>query len=114
MAGKTREHGLGYGLVAIALFLLWWLNKNGLLHETVSSRIVTSSGTVVADPLTGFPQFDTNVPSTVPANIAEAVAPIDEHGVITNSPANPTKCSCPLGTSQWRNAADSTYWCVPT
>jgi hypothetical protein len=113
MAKQTREHHLGYALVAIALFILWWLNKQGLLHESVSSSIVSAAGTVVADPVTGFPQFDPRVPSTVPTNIADAVAPIDVHGTITNSPANPALSSCPIGTSHYHNVADDTYWCVP-
>lgn len=114
MAGKTHEHGLGYALIAAALFLLWWLNKNGLLHESVSSKIITPAGTVTSDPATGFPQFDSNVASTIPANWTDAVAPIDEHGVITLSPSDPAKASCPIGTSPWRNAADGNYWCIPT
>lgn len=113
MAKGTREHHLGYALVAAALFLLWWLNSKGLLHESVSSKIVTSAGTVLSDPVTGGPQFDPSAPSTVPANIAEAIAPIDGNGVLTNSPADPTKCTCPIGTTLWKNSADSTYWCVP-
>lgn len=114
MAKGTREHHLGYALVAVALFILYWLNKNGLLHESVTSSIVTAAGTVTSDPATGFPQFDPNVASTIPANISAAVAPIDINGVVTNTPADPSKCSCPIGTSQWHNAADNTYWCVPT
>jgi len=113
MAGKTHEHNLGYALVAVALFILWYLNKNGLLHESVVSSIVTPTGTVTSDPATGYPQFDPNTPSTVPANIAQAVAPIDKNGVITTAPADPTSITCPLGYTPWHNAADGTYWCMP-
>ena len=114
MAKQTREHHLGYALVAAALFILWWLNKQGLLHESVSSSIVTAAGTVTSDPLTGFPQYDPRVPATIPTNIDKAVFPIAADGTISPNPSDPTRCSCPTGTTPWHNAADDSYWCVPT
>jgi len=111
-----RENIFGLALAAIALFLLWLMNKKGLLHESVSAKIggatVTTAGTILPDEF-GFPVYDTRYPSTVPETEAFAIAPIDTNGNITQFPKNPRGCTCPIGFSKWRNAADSSLWCLP-
>lgn len=111
----TNTDILGWGLVIIALLLLYFLNKKGLLHESVSTNILTPDGTTTQDPVTGYPQYDTNVAQTVPSQIAQAVAPIyTPTGEITSHPPDPTQISCPIGTSPWHNVTDDSYWCLPT
>jgi hypothetical protein len=114
MAKHTKESHLGYALVFAALLALWYLNKKGLLHESVSSSIVTPDGTVLSDPKTGFPQYDSSDPQTFPPNLDKAVAPINGDGSVSAYPADPTTCSCPIGLSAWHDVKDNAYWCIPT
>lgn len=110
-----REQHLGIWLTAGAALLLYYLSKNGLLHQSVTSSILTSDGTsTVPDPITGAPQFDMGNSATVPKGFESAVPPIDAStGIATTSPADPTRCSCPQGYSLWHNANPDTYWCIP-
>jgi len=108
-----RESIFGIILAAIALALFYLFNKKGLLHESVSSKIITGAGTVVSAASTGFPQYDTRVPATVPETEAFAIAPIDSHGNVTQFPADPLSSTCPVGYSKWHNIADGSTWCLP-
>lgn len=110
-----REQHLGMWLTAGAALLLYYLSKNGLLHQSVTSSILTPDRTsTVPDPLTGAPQFDMGNAFTVPPGFSSAVPPIDAStGIATTSPGDPTKCSCPQGYSLWHNVNPDTYWCIP-
>lgn len=108
-----RESIFGLILAAIAIALFYLFNKKGLLHEGVSSSIITAQGTVIPDMVTGFPQYDTRIPATVPEAEAFALKPLDSLGNATQFPANPMKATCPIGYSKWNNAADGSTWCLP-
>lgn len=112
----TRERTLGIVLATAVAALLYMLTRSGLLHESVSAAIdptlLTPQGTVTPDPVTGRPRFDSRVPRTVPANYASKIAPIDSLGVITSTPYNPSKATCPAGYQLFNDAADGTYWCI--
>lgn len=112
-----REHIFAAVLAAIAIALLYLLNKSGLLHEAVSHKIggttVSAAGTIQPDPVTGYPVYDTTQPQTVPETEAFAVAPIDITGKITQFPANPFSATCPIGYRKWKNVADNSIWCLP-
>lgn len=110
----TDGQKLGLGLTGVAVFLLWLLNRKGLLHESVTAKIITSQGTVLSDPVTGAPQFDHTVPSTVPPNEEFAIAPIDGDGTVTFNIRQPRKASCPSGYQLWKDAASGRYECIPS
>ena len=107
----TREQKFGVGLLALILFLLWWLSKKGLLHESVTSRVLTGSATAaLTDPVTGAHAFDAN---SVPDNEEAAFAPLSDNGVATFHPANPKTASCPIGSTLWKNNITGGYECIP-
>ncbi len=110
-----KKHGGIFGLIlaAIAIAIFYFLNKKGLLHESVSSAIITAQGTVIPDITTGFPQYDTRTPSTVPLTEQFALKPLDSFGNATEFPKDPTRATCPIGYSKWHNAADGSTWCLP-
>src|SRR5947209_5452613 len=105
-----RESIFGLVIAGLAGLILWLLNRKGLLHESVSSKLggvtVTTGNTITPDPATGFPQYDTSQPSTVPAAEAFAVKPIDISGPagpggnVTQFPTNPLTATCPVGYSK--------------
>lgn len=101
-----QEQIFGIALVSGAGILLYLLNKKGLLHESVSSRIVPSQEG------TGYPQFDSRDPSTIPSSISNSVYPLDNQGNATPNPKDPTKASCPSGFLLWHDIADDSYVCL--
>lgn len=109
----TDGQKLGLGLSALAAFLLWLLNRNGLLHEAVTAKIITPQGTVLSDPVTGAPQFDHTIASTIPVNEEFAIAPIDGNGNVTFDLKVPQRASCPRGYQLWRDVATGRYECIP-
>lgn len=112
---KQQEH-TGWGIIAgLIALLLYLLSKgNSLLHETVSASIVTGAGTITSDLVTGAPQYDTRIPSTVPEQEAFAVPPINADGSLNPHPANPaTLAPAPVGYTLWHNVADNSYWYLP-
>jgi|SRR2546429_3212818 len=112
-----RQGIFGLVIAALAVAILYLLNKKGMLHESVTSTIggVTSSGlgTILPDPQTGFPVYDTRYPSTVPPEEAYAIPPLDTDGNATQFPKNALGCTCPIGFVKWKNAADGSVWCLP-
>lgn len=112
-----REHIFAAILAAIAIALFYLFNKRGLLHESVSTTIgnvrISGAGTIASDPVTGFPVYDTRVSETIPESEAFAIPPLDSFGKATNFPTNPMNCTCPIGYSKWKNAADNSIWCLP-
>lgn len=113
----SKQSTSGYIILGgFAALLLYLLSKgNTLLHETVSSSIVTAAGTITSDPLTGAPQFDASDTRTYdPARYAGAVAPIDTNGRVTQYPSDPVRCTCPQGFEKWKDVVDNSYWCFPT
>lgn len=109
----TREQQTGLFIVGGAALLLYFLSKAGLLHESVSSAIVSPENTVLSDPKTGFPQYDPRIPATIPAGEDFALRPISADGQVTEHPADPTTCTCPQGYSPYHNVQDDSYWCIP-
>jgi hypothetical protein len=109
----TDEQKFGTLVAGAAVFLLWLLNRKGLLHESVSAKIITPQGTILSDPATGAPQFDHRVAATIPPNEEFAVAPIDGDGAVTWSLRIPQRASCPTGYRLWRDAANGRYECIP-
>lgn len=109
-----RDHIFGLVLAAIALALFYLFHKSGLLHESVTASIITPQGTVTSNPQTGYPQFDSRSPATIPAARADAVAPIDTNGAITQFPKDVLGCTCPIGTQKWQDVSDGSVWCIPT
>jgi len=110
----TDGQKLGIGLTGLAALLLWLLNRKGLLHEAVTAKIITPQGTILSDPVTGAPQFDSTVQATVPVNEEFAVPPIDGDGKVTYAVRIPTKASCPSGYVLWKDAATGHYECIPS
>jgi hypothetical protein len=115
----TEHEKFGLGMAALAALILYLLNRNGLLHESVTSTIigglpVTSAGTIQPDPVTGAPMFDQNVGTSIPANEAFAVPPIDWDGKVTFNPTQPKRATCPTGYTLWKNATDGSYECIAT
>lgn len=112
---SKHQETAGWVLLAGFGALLAYLLKNSssLLHESVSSSIVTGAGTVTPDPATGVPQYDTSIASTIPEAEAFAIKPIASDGTLTQYPANPKGASCPIGYQLWHNAHDNSYWCLP-
>jgi hypothetical protein len=108
----TGDQKLGIGIAALAAWLLYYLNSKGLLHESVSS-IITPQGTIIADPITGAPQYDASNTATIPPGVGLGVAPLDAMGHPTPNPADPTRCSCPSGFTLWHNISPDSYWCIP-
>ena len=108
-----REHVFGLGLAILAAFILYLLSKSGLLHESVTSAIITPQSTVTSDPQTGYPQYDTRVGSTIPEQEAFAEPPLDTNGMATQFPKDILNCTCPIGYRKWRNVADGGIWCLP-
>ncbi len=109
-------HGQKFGLLlaGLAAILLWLLNRKGLLHESVVSKIITPQGTVLSDPLTGAPQFDHRIAATIPVNEEFAIAPIDGNGNVTFELKVPQRASCPQGYRLWHDAASpGRYECIP-
>lgn len=108
-------HGQRFGLIlaGLAALLLWLLNRKGLLHEAVSANIITPQGTVLSDPLTGAPQFDHRVASTIPLNEEFAIAPIDGNGNVTFELKVPQRATCPEGYQMWKDVATGRYECIP-
>ena len=110
---KKNESIFGIILAAIALFILWLMNKGGLLHESVSARIVTPEGTITSS-TEGYPMFNPNDSRTIdPAQFAASVAPLDTNGQSTHFPKDRVNCTCPIGWDKWVNAQDNGIWCVP-
>ena len=109
----TSGQKFGLALAGLAALILWLLNRKGLLHESVSARIITPQGTILSDPLTGAPQFDSRVAVTVPANEEFAIPPIDGNGVVTFDLKIPQRASCPTGYQLWKNVATGSYECIP-
>lgn len=83
----------------------------GLLHESVTSRLVASGAKSLTDPLTGAPSFDA---TNVPDNEEAAFAPIDSNGSVTFHPSNPRGASCPTGSTLWKNNITGGYECIPS
>lgn len=102
----NKESTFGIVLAVGAALLLYALSKRGSLHESVSSRIVPSQEG------TGYPQFDSRDPSTIPQNLTNSVYPLDSTGVATANPADPTKATCPSGFLLWHDIADNSYVCL--
>jgi len=116
-----RETIFSLVLVAIALALFYLLNRKGLLHEGVMSKLgvatpldITPEGTITPDPSTGYPRYDTRVPSTVPMSEAFAIKPLDIYGTATEHPSDELRCTCPIGFDKWKNVADNSIWCLPS
>jgi hypothetical protein len=109
----TEQHKFGLGMAALAALILYLLQKKGLLHESVSSTILSGSGTVLQDPVTGGPQFDQSIAASIPANEAFAVKPIAADGTVTWNPSDPRRATCPMGYTLWHNATDGSYECIP-
>lgn len=114
MSHRQTQQGVGTVIIAaLVALLVYLLTKGGsFLHESVSAGIVTGAGTVTSDPATGYPQFDTRFPQTVPANAGSAVPPLDANGQANWNPANPLQATCPAGYQMWHNATDGTYQCL--
>lgn len=111
---EKKQQTFGIALAAGAAFLLWLLSKKGLLHESVTSQIVTGQGTITSDPATGAPNFSTADTRTYnPAQYAAAIPPISGPGPATQYPSNPQAASCPEGYQLWHNVDDNSYWCMP-
>jgi hypothetical protein len=109
---------VGLTVAGLAVLALYLLNKKGLLHEAVTTTIggvtVTPQNTILPDPVTGAPQFDSTIAATVPEQEAFAIAPIDSNGNITFTPSNPKGCTCPIGYILWHDAGSGRYECLPT
>lgn len=113
MKKVNHEGYFGLILAAIAVLVLWLLNKKGLLHESVTAGIITPQGTITSS-VEGYPQFDaTNTATYDPQKYALSVAPIDTNGQITNQPRNRTGATCPIGYSKWVDVVDNSIWCMP-
>jgi len=113
MSRKKHESTFGIILAAIAILLLWLMNKGGLLHESVSAKIITPEGTITSSP-EGYPMFDPSDPRTIePSQFAASVAPLDNRGVAGHFPSDRVNCTCPIGWDKWVNARDNAIWCVP-
>lgn len=104
----------GWAILGGFALLLAYLLKNAksLLHEQVTSSIITPQGTITPDPLTGAPRFDSTIAATIPANFDSAVAPIAPNGVVTPYPNDPTGATCPAGHLLWKDEATGAYWCL--
>lgn len=103
MKKMRHEHYFGLVLAAIALLLLWLMNKAGVLHETVSSRLIPS------DPLTGAPQFDSGDTSTFDVNAYAASVPPPVGWI----PGDPRVAPCPAGYQLWHDSSSGGYYCFP-
>lgn len=112
--GKDQRY-VGYAIVAGLLALLYYLLQKGgsFLHESVSSSILSSSGTVLPNAL-GIAQYDPRVPASVPPGAANPLIPLAADGTQTWNPADPTKATCPAGYLLWYNNQDGTYQCLPS
>lgn len=111
---QHQEHA-GLWIIGIFIALLAWLlrsQSNPILHESVTSSILTPDATTVPDPATGCPQFDTRIVATIPNNQGNAFAPIGADGVVSYSPTLPP--SCPINSVLWHNVADGSYQCIPS
>lgn len=108
-----REGYYGMGLAALAAFILYWLNKKGLLHESVSASIITPNGTVQSQAGTGLPQYDVRDSRTIPDGEDFAVNPISSMGVVTQHPSDPNKASCPQGYTLYHEVSTDSYLCIP-
>lgn len=107
----TREQKFGIGLLALIAFLLWWLSKKGLIHESVTSTVLAGSAKILPnDALTGAPTFDAN---SVPDNEEAAIPPIDGDGTARFDVKYPQRASCPIGYQLWKNLVNGTYECIP-
>ncbi len=110
---SRTEHNTSVVVLVLVAIILYLLSKANLLHESVTSGIVTPQGTVTPDPVTGAPRFSPSNPATLPANYpVNVVAPIDGLGNITTNPADPRKATCPAGYQLWQNADSGAYWCI--
>lgn len=114
MASEKQQQDTGAFIIAALIALLLYLLSKGnpFLHESVSAGIVTGANTILPDPTTGAPQFDTRIPASVPANVGTAVPPIDSSGALNWNPSDPRTASCPGGYTLWRNVTDGTYQCL--
>jgi hypothetical protein len=110
----TREGYYGMGLAAIAAAILYWLSKQGLLHESVTGGIVTPDGTIASQSGTGIPQYDITNPSTFDeAQLNASVPPLDQYGKATQNPSDPTRSTCPIGYTLYHEVTSGAYWCLP-
>lgn len=116
MAKGRKQENTGWLILGgLGLLLLWLLSKgNSLLHESVSSSILTPYGTVTSDPVTGAPQYDPSIAASIPQNEEAAIPPICGPGAATFTPSNPKACSCPQGYTLWKNVRAMIYECIPS
>jgi len=111
---KKEEATFGILLAIIAAIFIWLMSKSGLLHESVSAKIITPQGTITTSS-EGYPMFDPSDPRTIsPSQFAASVAPLDNNGMATHQPTDRVNCTCPVGWDKWVNARDNGIWCVPT
>ena len=106
---KRQEHlgWFGLALAGGAALLFWLLHKNGLLHERVTSRIVTGAGTVASDSVTGAPQFDLNDARTYDA------AKFQQAVLSPCAPHCGSLADCPVGWELWFEISQGKYYCFP-
>lgn len=111
----------GWILIGIGLFaFLYMLFKKKPTTtaktpaESVSSKILTPQGTVVAQTGTGFPQFDVTVPSTIPAGYDDGQAPLWTNGVMSTKAQAGASATAPVGFNIWHEVSADEYFAIPS